>query len=87
VAFYLGPADRITSSAVEIWREFNESEASCGPIHIDVPANPPDLTVLTTTYAHPTYTHEFIAQHVNSSKFLIICHDDNQEMENTSNVY
>ena len=49
VAFYLGPPHRITPPALEIWREFNESEAACGPICVDTPSSP-DLTVLTTTY-------------------------------------
>lgn len=84
--FYLGPVHRITSPALEIWREFNQTMAACGPIHIDTPKNP-DLTVLTTTYAHATYTPEFVARYVNNSKFLIICHDKNQEMESASNVF
>ena len=86
VSFYLGPPHRITPPALEIWREFNESEAACGPIYIDTPSSP-DLTVLTTTYAHPTFTREFIAHNVNNSKFLIICHDDNPEMEEATNVF
>ena len=88
VAFYLGPPHRITPPALDIWREFNESEGACGPIYIDTPiAHSPDLTVLTTTYAHPTFTREFIARHVNNSKFLIVCHDDNPEMEDATNVF
>ena len=86
VTFYLGPPNRLTAPALEIWREFNESGVACGPIYIDTPSSP-DLTVLTTTYAHPTFTREFIAHKVNNSKFLIICHDDNPEMEEATNVF
>ena len=86
VAFYLGPPHRITPPALEIWREFNASGAACGPIYIDTPSSP-DLTVWTTTYANPTFTREFIAHNVNNSKFLIICHDDNPEMEEATNVF
>mmetsp|Transcript_23703 Transcript_23703/g.49035 ORF Transcript_23703/g.49035 Transcript_23703/m.49035 type:complete len:430 (-) Transcript_23703:37-1326(-) len=84
--FYLGPVQRISYQTIEIWKEFNIT-STCGPVHIGTPDNP-DLTVLTTTYNNrETYTQEFIAKHVNNSRFLVILHDDSPEMEYATNIF
>ena len=89
VTFHLGPVNRMSPSLMNIWQKFNGTDpVACGPIRFGKPTGTdPDLTVLTTTYAKPTYTPDFIDQHVNNSKFLLICHDDHPEMEFAWNVF
>jgi len=90
--FYIGPMKWLTPGFIRILEEYNTT--TCGPIFLGTPRDPPDLTIVTTSYPDNFNPENRLPKvknfkKINDPKYIFICHEEAPLSleENATNVF